>query len=92
MPTLKTSKGDTYEVEYASAPDIMGNCSIGLPAVETRLPEIAEHFDELEWVDYENEYNGRSDHWDGYTELTLLSRGLDGTVQIGLSRPRNKEG
>lgn len=91
MPKITTSRNDEFEALYASAPDIMGNCAIGLPAGGPRLPELAACFDGLEWVDYHNEQTGRSCRWEGYTDLILLSRGVDGAVQIWLAKPRDKE-
>ena len=85
MANLKTSQQKTYNVRFASASDYDGRCVIYMDS--TRLfSELAPEFENLEWLDYENEAEGASYHWEGFNKLILLSADSRGGIQIQLEK------
>lgn len=83
MRRIDTSKGKTYEVDYAWAPLYDGTCGIGLRD-NRPLSQIAEEFDGLTHIHYSDPKTGE-DNFDGYNELVLIERTGD-NVQMKLAK------
>lgn len=84
MQTITTSKGKTYEVDYAWAPLFDGSCRIAIH--DSRLiSEIAPEFEELTSIHYSNPGTSEID-WIGYNKLIAVSMQGDSLVEIVLMR------
>ena len=89
MRTIKTSKGKTFDVEYAWAPTMDGACGIGL--LDTRpLHRIAADFSGLTHIHFTDTETGEWD-FDGYTVLSMISR-AGGIVRIKLVKGEETNG
>lgn len=82
MVTVTTSKGKTYEAEFAWAPITRGRCMIRI-SDDRRLPVIAEEFDGLEHIHMSDPGAEREYDWDGYNRLVSIVR-MDSIVDMEL--------
>lgn len=76
MKIIKTSKGNTYEVEYASAALFDGSCRI-LIHDQRPISVIADEFEGLSSILYTDSDVGVY-HFDDYSNLIAVSRLNDG--------------
>lgn len=82
---IKTSKGKTYEANFAFAPTTDGNCMVEI--VDKRpIAEIAAEFDGVGKITREDADEGKAEY-EGYTVLTSVVRNVQrGTVLIGMAK------
>lgn len=82
---LTTSKGKTYQVDFAGGPTVVSKAVLVQLSDERRLPVIAAEFDGLEWLE-KPEDNTPAKRWEGYGTLTNISRADNWTVLIRLEK------
>lgn len=83
---LTTSKGKTYNADWADGPTIMQKALVIQLQDERKLAEIAEEFEGVKTIRRESEKEGNKE-WTGYTELLRVSRTIKGVVTLSLIRP-----
>ena len=84
MPTLTTSKGQTFEVEYAWAPAPDGGCHIQLRDTR-RTHEIAADFDGCQTLTYTDPVDGER-VFSGYTAVRQITRFDNGRTTVRLKK------
>lgn len=86
MATLKIAD-KTYDVEYVTVA-YDGSLIIRMRD-ERRLSEIAPEFENVEHMEYKNDYVGVDTEYNGYTMLASIFRDTfdTGIVQISLKKP-----
>lgn len=83
MRTITTKKG-TFEVDFAWV-NFEGKCIIHL-ADNRRIPAIAEDFDRLESIRFEDDETNTTHEWTDFTRLESIIPFAPGVVQITLVR------
>ena len=83
--TIETSKGKTIEANWAWAP-VNEDGDLMLEYVDNRkISEIASDWEGCTRIHRESKTEGNADY-EGYTELRIISRKKNGTVQITLRK------
>lgn len=84
--TIKTSKGQTYQVEWIDGPTITtGGVVLSLIEDNRRLPDIAADFDGLTEIQRYSETQGDKT-FTGFTRLWSITLHQDGAVMIELRK------
>lgn len=84
MRTITTKNG-TFNVDFAWAPTADDGCMIQY-ADNRRIPEIANDWDGLENVHFDDGTTGLSYDWDGYARLISIVALRGGKIQIELAK------
>ena len=83
---LTTSKGLTYDVDWADGPTITSSGLLIQLQDSRSLAVIAAEFEGNETIKRESETEGNKE-WNGYTELLRVARVMPGRVTIALVKP-----
>lgn len=82
--TLKTSKGNTYEIQWADVASKTGHLFIQMED-ERKLSEIAAEFEELDWLKREDAHQGDK-LFEGYSALKIIRQVEPGVVILTLDK------
>lgn len=83
---LTTSKGLTYNVDWADGPTITSSGLLIQLQDSRSLAVIAAEFEGNETIRRESETEGNKE-WNGYTELLRVARVAPGRVVVALVKP-----
>lgn len=82
--TLKTSKGNTYEIQWADVASKSGNLFVQMED-NRKLSEIAAEFEELDWLKREDANQGDK-LFEGYFALSYIRQVEPGIVILSLEK------
>ncbi|MBP3647188.1 MAG: hypothetical protein J6K55_12285 [Clostridia bacterium] len=83
---LTTSKGLTYNVDWADGPTITSSGLLIQMQDSRSIAVIAAEFEGNETIRRESETEGNKE-WHGYTEVMRVARVAEGVVTIALAKP-----
>jgi hypothetical protein len=78
---LTTSNGKTYEVDWIDGATVTDGRLWMQMSDDRRLPEIANEFDGLEWMEKESEHTGIT-RYEGWSMVSMIKRESKEKVQI----------
>lgn len=83
--TLTTSKGRTFDVSWAWAPENADGDLMIEYSDNRKISDIAEDWEGCSHIHRESETEGNKDY-EGYTVLRIIARQRSGSVQITLQK------